>query len=293
MKKEPLVDVCVITYNHEDFISTCLESILAQSYQNFRILVGDDASTDNTQKIVKSYQDRFPGKIQLISSMVNTGASANCNRVVSEIKGKYIAWISGDDSMLPEKLNRQVEYMESDPECVFTYHDLDCFEDSTGKTNKLSQQSRQYTLSGNLHTILKYGHITGSSSLMVRNKKTIYFDTRIPLASDWLYLVDLLYPDGKFHYIDEVLGRYRRHDLSVTRSKAEACNIDLINSMTIAAFKYRQYSSQILQKQYLKYVTLGLLSRGVDDRSYNVMCKLVKRIGNKIKKILSYSEPDK
>ena len=61
MKKEPLVDVCVITYNHEDFISTCLESILAQSYQNFRILVGDDASTDNTQKIVKSYQDRFPG----------------------------------------------------------------------------------------------------------------------------------------------------------------------------------------------------------------------------------------
>ncbi len=123
-----MVSVCVVTYNHGKYIGTCLDHILGQN-RDFRIevLIHDDASTDNAQEVIRSYQERYPDIIKPIlrtenqysKGITNISGAFNFPRA----KGKYVALTDGDDYWCdPDKLKKQVEYMEANPGCVFTFH---------------------------------------------------------------------------------------------------------------------------------------------------------------------------
>ena len=108
-----LVSVCVVTYNQENYIAECLESLVTQKTNfKFEIIVGEDCSTDNTRKIVQEYVKQYPDLIVPLFYKSNVGAIENIKQVYQLARGKYIAHMDGDDLALANKLQKQYEKME-------------------------------------------------------------------------------------------------------------------------------------------------------------------------------------
>ena len=123
-----MVTVYCITYNHEKYIKDALEGIISQKTKfSFEVLVHDDASTDGTADIVKQYEKKYPLLIKGIYQEENTYIK-QLNRIYSFLlprtNGKYVAFCEGDDYWVDEhKLQMQVDYMESHPECSLITHE--------------------------------------------------------------------------------------------------------------------------------------------------------------------------
>lgn len=113
MTDEILVSVCVVTYNQENYIGDCLESLVRQTTNfKFEIIVGEDCSTDETRSIIQKYANQYPKLIVPLFYEKNVGPIENIKRVYEVAQGKYIAHIDGDDIALPGKLQKQYDVME-------------------------------------------------------------------------------------------------------------------------------------------------------------------------------------
>ncbi len=119
----PLVSVCMTTYNHEAYLSRAIESVLAQETTfGVELVLGEDCSTDATRSICESYAARCPDRIRLVTSAENVGWRANYRRTFEACRGKYVAYLDGDDWWSdPRKLQKQADVLESDPECGMCY----------------------------------------------------------------------------------------------------------------------------------------------------------------------------
>lgn len=119
MNDEIMVSVCMITYNHADYIQHALESVLMQKTTfPYEIIIGDDCSTDETVLIIQKIQKENPDRIQLIAREKNIGICPNSYDVRCHAKGKYIAALEGDDYWIdPYKLQKQVNFLQRHPEC--------------------------------------------------------------------------------------------------------------------------------------------------------------------------------
>ncbi len=122
---QPLVSVCVITYNHEHYIRQCLEGIVMQKTDfQFEIIIGEDCSTDDTRSIVKEYESRFPGLIHAVYLPKNVGWARNGYEYCFPLlRGRYIAICEGDDYWTdPYKLQKQFDFLEKNAEYVLCFH---------------------------------------------------------------------------------------------------------------------------------------------------------------------------
>lgn len=247
----PLVSVAIITYNQKEYLKECIESVLEQDYDNIEIVVADDCSTDGTQQMLEEYDRKYPNKFVLKLSDKNQGITKNSNLAHFACSGKYIAWMGGDDLMLPEKIKKQVEYMEKNPECTICYHNLEVFQSETNKT--LYYFNEKYKYIGDVYASIKYGTFNGACSTMARKDKTPKhgFNELIPVASDWLYWVESLHNGGTITYIDEILGRYRRHDNNITKKTSNIAQnqIDHLNSCHIILQLDKKYFKAV----YFRY----------------------------------------
>lgn len=116
--EQVMVSVLICTYNQESYIGQALESILCQdTAYRVEIIVGDDASTDDTAQVVKSYQNKYPDRIVLVKQSENRGATWNGYEISRRARGKYIASCDGDDCWCdPGRLQRQIDFLETHPE---------------------------------------------------------------------------------------------------------------------------------------------------------------------------------
>ena len=246
---QPLVSVAIVTYNQCAFLEECIESVLDQDYRNIEIVVADDGSTDGTVDLLHRYDTEHPGRFRLVLSDHNRGITPNSNAAHFACAGKYIAWIGGDDLMLPGKISKQVAFMEGNPGCSICYHDLDVFESESNRTIRLRSQG-QRPRCGDIRTAIRYSTFNGACSTMVRRSDTPPhgFDPRLPVASDWLYWIETLAGGGRIEYIDAVLGRYRRHAGNVTRRVNSGFNqagLDHFTSCHIALSKFPEYARDV------------------------------------------------
>jgi glycosyltransferase involved in cell wall biosynthesis len=121
---DPLVSVYVATYQHVDFIEASIQSILIQQTNfPFELIIGEDFSTDGTREIVFNYAASFPEKIRVITADFNVKQSANHIRAIRACRGTYIALCDGDDAWNDAlKLQKQVDFLEQNPEYSMCYH---------------------------------------------------------------------------------------------------------------------------------------------------------------------------
>jgi glycosyltransferase involved in cell wall biosynthesis len=206
-----LVSINCITYNHEHYIADAIEGFLMQKTNfDFEIIIGEDCSTDNTMKIVQEYKQKYPDKIRVITSDKNVGANKNALRVHENSRGKYIAICEGDDYWTdPLKLQKQVTYMENNPNCTLCFHSAEIIKANKKLTGKflglLNKENKMYS-AGN---ILSFEFIPTASFMYLKrlmdNPPKWYEES---IVGD-LPLSLIVSSHGYAYYIDEVMSVYR------------------------------------------------------------------------------------
>lgn len=117
-----LVSIITPSYKSENFISQTIESVLNQTYQNWELIIVDDASPDNANKIIEEFCKK-DNRIRLIKLEKNSGPAVARNTAIKEAKGRYIAFLDADDMWLPQKLEKQIEFMKKNNfSFTFTYY---------------------------------------------------------------------------------------------------------------------------------------------------------------------------
>lgn len=109
----PLVSVVMPAYNGEKYIGEAIASVLNQTYSNWELVIVEDCSTDGTLKVIRGYRDE---RIKLFCNTENIGIAATTNRAIENSRGKYIALLDDDDVSEKERLQLQVDYLETHPE---------------------------------------------------------------------------------------------------------------------------------------------------------------------------------
>jgi glycosyltransferase involved in cell wall biosynthesis len=122
----PLVSVIIIFLNEERFLQEAIDSVFAQSYENWELLLVDDGSTDASVEIAQGYAGKHPRKVLycIHEGRQNRGMSASRNLGIRNAGGRYIAYLDGDDVWLPNKLEEQVAILESHPDAAMVYGPL-------------------------------------------------------------------------------------------------------------------------------------------------------------------------
>lgn len=218
--EQPKVSVVVCTYNQQSFVSETIESVLAQSYPCFEVIVSDDGSTDDTPQILQSYQSRYSDKIKVVLSPRNTGIPANINRALSQRSGDITSWLDGDDLMLPSKLATQVALLLKNPQATGCYHDMDVFESESGQS--LGPMSLVYNGSeklrqGELKDWFVPRNFFSPSSIVAWSKACPEhgYDERLKYLSEVVFYAET-FRQGQLIAIPEILGKYRRHANNIT-----------------------------------------------------------------------------
>lgn len=123
ISRRPLVSSIIIFLNGEDFIPETIESILAQTYESWELLLVDDGSTDGSSAIAKSYAEQYPQQIRYLEheGHDNKGMSASRNLGISHARGDFIGFLDADDLWVPQKLEEQLEIFEQHPEVGMVY----------------------------------------------------------------------------------------------------------------------------------------------------------------------------
>lgn len=122
------VDIIMLAYNHAEFIEDAIKSVLMQQTQySYKIKIGEDCSSDSTRQIVMDYYRQYPDKIELYLWKENVGTNKNCSELLKSCKGKYVAFLEGDDYWTdPYKLEKQISYLEKHEEYIGTAHNVRC-----------------------------------------------------------------------------------------------------------------------------------------------------------------------
>jgi glycosyltransferase involved in cell wall biosynthesis len=205
MSEPPRVSVSIICYNQAQYIEACLESVLAQRTAfPFEIVVGDDASTDGTQDCIRRIHQIYPDVIHPIFHSTNIGATTNHSEVIAACRGEYIAHVDGDDRMLPGK---QVEFLDTHPECVMVVHKVNVIGRNSRKTGTTIPAERHPAVTDINYLVGNYQFFVASSKMYRRSANR--FPARIVPTVDLLLHVEHA-TLGKIGYLDEILGEYRK-----------------------------------------------------------------------------------
>ncbi len=199
----PLISVITPAYNSESTISDTINSVLAQTHGDFEYLIVNDSSTDDTEKIIRSFKDE---RIILINNRKNMGPLLSRDCAQAKAKGEFIAFIDADDLWHPEKLKTQLSYM-IEKGISFTYTNYNLFGTSTSKEMPITSP-KTYTLS----TLLSNGGIA-LSSYMYRRKppEFTHFGDHKPFTEHF-FLLGILAKYSIGYRLDDILLNYRVHN---------------------------------------------------------------------------------
>lgn len=218
MDENVKVSIYCRTYNHKTYIQNALDGILMQETDfPYKVIVFDDASTDGTSDIVKDYAERYPQIIQAFIMEENTWHSPDRAKVDSEfmqkyLTGKYIGYCEGDDFWIdPHKLQMQVDYMESHPDCVLYLHNALWFNciDHTMKTGNPYSCKSEKDISAEELLMMYNGHPPTASILHKRELVSMPLFFRESSVGDYPLLLYAL-SCGNVHYNNRIMSVYRQ-----------------------------------------------------------------------------------
>lgn len=213
----PKVSVCIPTYNRAKFLQESIESVLAQTYRDFELIICNNASTDNTIDIVKSFKDP---RIKFFINDKNIEGVNNVNKCIELAKGDYITIFHDDDVMILNNLEHKVKFLDENPNVGLVYSDVYMI-DANGKAIDgpftINMNSKQETVLGGLvcfkKLIFEWNFICCPSVLLRKRcyDKLGKYDVRLPGASDYeMWARISLYHD--VGYISKPLIKYRWHE---------------------------------------------------------------------------------
>lgn len=213
---QPLVSVIMPSYNAEQYIAESIESVLAQTYSEWELVITDDCSSDKTPEIAKAYGEKDP-RINFCVAKQHSGIAETRNQSLLRAQGRFIAFLDNDDLWMAEKLEKQVSFMlEQDHSFSYSEYEL-LNEDGTpkGKTIKTAGVI-------DYHKYLR-NTIIGSGTIMLDREKTGPLTMPVNATSDDMALWCKILKEGHRAYpIKEVLMKYRVRNNSASANKWKA-----------------------------------------------------------------------
>lgn len=213
-KSRPMVAIEMITYNHEKYIAQAIESVVKQKTDfDFKLIICEDCSTDNTAKICTEYKNKFPDKIDLHLAEKNMGVYKNARRLHELSFGsgaKYIAMLDGDDYWTDEnKLQKQIDFLEQHPDYAICFHKATIVYEGEPVRNfpELNNDTKATTT---LTDLMKGNYI---------HTPTCVFRKNFDALPDWLldiftgdWVIHMLNAEhGKIFFINQEMAAYRVH----------------------------------------------------------------------------------
>jgi len=211
----PRVTIGMPVHNGEDYLEDSLASILGQTYEDFELLIADNASSDRTEGICRAHSER-DGRIRYFRSERNLGAAKNFNRLVELAEGEYFKWAAHDDLLAPTYLERCAEQLETHPEAVLCYprtERIDAQGEPLGNyPDELDlRQPRPSQRFAGFHQVYRRSHLCNPIFGLMRTaalKRTALIGSFV--SSDMVLLGELTL-HGEFHEVPEALFFRRDH----------------------------------------------------------------------------------
>ncbi len=266
-KYTPVISIVIPTYNHSNYLSKALESVLAQTYKNWEAVIIDNHSTDDTDKVIKKFNDP---RIRYLK-IHNYGVIAKSrNTGILEAKGEWVAFLDSDDWWTPDKLKISMDYTNSNIDLI--YHDVEIVSSKSQLFKRKILKSRQLK-KPILIDLLVNGNIISNSSVIVRKqilKKIGLIDEckELIAAEDyntWLKISNLT---DQFLYLPKRLGYYFLHDRNISKK-------DISHPVRLATF---EFSSVLNNKQKIKLeANIKYLSARFNYLNFNYK-KIIKKL---------------
>lgn len=202
------VSIIVCFYNEEKYLSKAIDSVLTQSYSNFELILVNDGSTDHSDEIVKSYHD---DRIIYISYEGNKHQAYARNRGLEKATGDYIGFFDGDDIMMPDKIEKQVKYLEEHKDILLVSGGY-VYMDEKGKTDDKVNWP-QYWSNKQIRAFMLYRNCVAFAGAALFRRAVIdqhhvCFDETNRASEDYCFFIDML-PWGNFVNIKECFFYYR------------------------------------------------------------------------------------
>ena len=284
----PTVSIFCMVYNHEKFISECLNGFLIQKCNfNFLIVIGEDCSKDDSRKIILEYVANYPGKFKLLLHDKNIGAHKNQQIVLENCKGKYIALCEGDDYWTDQlKLQKQVDFLEGNEEYKFSMGKVKVLNDSTGeifykKSKRVDPSSNEtYTLKDYLK-----GHFSQTSSFVFKNSIEPFPDWINKVhAGDQSIVVLKTGLHGKIKYHNSFFSVYRSHSTSVSKLNT---NIQVNKKFILTLDYWHEYLNKeysflflLLKIKYFIEIKKDNVKNRYQRKFYNITGEVITKIIN-------------
>lgn len=257
--KDPLVSIRVLVYNAEKYLRKCLDGIVMQKVNfPYEVIIGEDCSTDKSREICLEYQHKHPEIFRLILHEKNQGLIGNYQSIGKLMRGKYRTGIAGDDYWCSAvKIQMQVDYMESHPECGLCYTNVITCDDSGNENPKpiLTKETQPTTFEEQLFSACYMAPNTWMSRKDVADKigeqQSWFTDESLATALDFLH-------ESNMHFIDEVTTVYRVHQGSLAAQtdpkKKWKYEHGLMKMQVYYAEKYQCTDELIMKLKLQEYV---------------------------------------
>ena len=208
-----LVSIITPTFNAEKFIRATIESVLNQSYQNWEMILVDDASTDKTIAIIKEFTIK-DNRIKLIELSKNSGNGFARNVALEKAVGKYIAYLDADDIWLPIKLENQIQFLKAN-NLPFTFSFYDCIDEEGNSLNRRVEAPLELTYN-QLFFCNYVGNLTAIYDVDFFGKIVIEATQK---RQDWRLWLTILKQIEVTKPVPEILALYRIRKDSISASK--------------------------------------------------------------------------
>jgi glycosyltransferase involved in cell wall biosynthesis len=275
-----LVSVLMPVYNAEKHLADAIESILNQSFTDFDFLIINDGSTDSSEEIIFSYLD---SRIRYIKNETNLKLIKTLNKGIQLCTGKYIVRMDADDISQPERIQKQVAFMESNPEFGVCGSWFEAFGDVN---NKIIQYKETHD---EIITKMLYQCHFCHPSIIIRKEvfedNVMYFDENYPHAEDYDFYLKVS-KKWKLYNIQEALVKYRIHEQSVSVKYKSfqvenslnikkrffsdlSTDVSDLESRTFEYLNYQDYTNVNLEFEKLQHILESLWRGNKDNKLIN------------------------
>lgn len=250
--REPTVSVIVTTYNRERYLKETIQSILNQTFSDFELIVVDNYSNYDFIKLIEEFNDP---RIRPFQNINNGIIAVNRNYGISKAKGKFLAFCDDDDLWMPEKLERQVEFISKCKEHALVCANLARFSDNPNNSRAPKFKSQYISLRN-----LLFKNPVATSSVLINNDEKVRFDesTYLITVEDYEMWLRLFLEGVKIYFVGEPLVYYRENSQNTSKGQnyflLPVRRIYLLSQLKI---KYHLSGSKYIMHVFLNVVELA------------------------------------
>ena len=274
MKK---VDILLATYNGEQYLKEQLDSILAQSYNEFRLLISDDASTDDTVRILKEYEEKDT-RITVFFQKENSGVIKNFEFLLERVENEYYMFSDQDDIWKEDKIEKSIKKIEeTDRDLEVVDSDLNVTYKSYWKLKGIYNKIKKYN---NFESLYLNNFVTGctiiSKKEFIRDVLPLPNTSKFVLHDYWIPLV--LSQKHKISYIEEPLIKYRQHKNNKIGSKKKVDELKEFEEVRELFIRVKKEHFKVFIENEEKFIDERIKKLNVEALEYYEMLEKKKNI---------------